>query len=45
MEASVASENGATRLALAHVEQPDGKVVLTPWTETDFRTDTKPWWK
>jgi cytochrome b6-f complex iron-sulfur subunit len=32
-------------LALAHVEQPDGKVVLTPWTETDFRTDTKPWWK
>jgi len=32
-------------LALAHLEQPDGKVVLTPWTETDFRTDTKPWWK
>jgi len=27
------------------VEQPDGKVILTPWTETDFRTDTKPWWK
>jgi cytochrome b6-f complex iron-sulfur subunit len=32
-------------LALAHLEQPDGKVVLTPWTETDFRTDQKPWWK
>jgi cytochrome b6-f complex iron-sulfur subunit len=35
-------------LALAHVEPPeknDGKVVLTPWTETDFRTDTPPWWK
>merc|ERR1711918_129648 len=26
-------------LALAHVDTPDGKVVLRPWTETDFRTD------
>ena len=32
-------------LALAHVNEVDGKVVLTPWTETDFRTDTPPWWK
>ena len=32
-------------LALAHVNDVDGKVVLTPWTETDFRTDTPPWWK
>merc|ERR1719262_194623 len=34
--------------ALAHIEDPsknDGKVVLTPWTDTDFRTDTPPWWK
>merc|ERR1719506_3507260 len=23
-------------LALAHLQQPDGKVFLTPWTETDF---------
>lgn len=32
-------------LALAHVTNGDGKVVLTPWTETDFRTETAPWWK
>jgi cytochrome b6-f complex iron-sulfur subunit len=32
-------------LALAHVDTPDGKVVLRPWTETDFRTDLPPWWK
>ena len=32
-------------LALAHVEEADGKVTLTPWTETDFRTDEAPWWK
>jgi cytochrome b6-f complex iron-sulfur subunit len=32
-------------LALAHVTDGDGKVVLTPWTETDFRTNTPPWWK
>lgn len=32
-------------LALAHAETKDGIVVLTPWTETDFRTDQRPWWK
>jgi cytochrome b6-f complex iron-sulfur subunit len=30
-------------LALAHVNTPDGKVILTPWTETDFRTNLEPW--
>ena len=32
-------------LALAHLNEVDGKAVLRPWTETDFRTDTPPWWK
>ena len=32
-------------LALAHLDLPDDIVTLSPWTETDFRTDTKPWWK
>merc|ERR1719364_154524 len=32
-------------LALAHADTPDDIVTLTPWTETDFRTDTPPWWK
>jgi cytochrome b6-f complex iron-sulfur subunit len=32
-------------LALAHLDLPDDIVTLRPWTETDFRTDTKPWWK
>jgi cytochrome b6-f complex iron-sulfur subunit len=32
-------------LALAHVDNVDNKVTLTPWTETDFRTNTAPWWK
>merc|ERR1711918_332017 len=32
-------------LALAHCDDVDGKAVLSPWTETDFRTDTPPWWK
>ncbi|MCU0565006.1 MAG: cytochrome b6-f complex iron-sulfur subunit [Oculatellaceae cyanobacterium Prado106] len=32
-------------LALAHAEVNDsGKISLTPWTETDFRTDEAPWW-
>jgi len=31
-------------LALAHANVEDNKVALTPWTETDFRTDEKPWW-
>merc|ERR1711918_287323 len=26
-------------LALAHCDDVDGKAVLSPWTETDFRTD------
>lgn len=32
-------------LALAHVNDVDGKAVLTTWTEVDFRTDLAPWWK
>jgi len=32
-------------LALAHCDVTDGKVVLSPWPETDFRTGNKPWWK
>eukprot|EP00177_Eucheuma_denticulatum_P001679 GFKZ01003018.1.p1 GENE.GFKZ01003018.1~~GFKZ01003018.1.p1 ORF type:complete len:201 (-),score=24.43 GFKZ01003018.1:107-709(-) len=31
-------------LALAHVDVIDDVVTLTPWTETDFRTDLAPWW-
>lgn len=31
-------------LALAHLEVTDDTVVLTQWTETDFRTGEKPWW-
>ncbi|KAE8660926.1 Cytochrome b6-f complex iron-sulfur subunit [Hibiscus syriacus] len=32
-------------LALAHTNVEDGgKVVFTPWTETDFRTGDAPWW-
>jgi len=32
-------------LALAHCDTVDGKVVLSPWKETDFRTGLEPWWK
>jgi len=33
-------------LALAHLEVDDTDVVrLSPWTEEDFRTGNKPWWK
>mmetsp|Transcript_18780 Transcript_18780/g.61413 ORF Transcript_18780/g.61413 Transcript_18780/m.61413 type:complete len:124 (+) Transcript_18780:481-852(+) len=32
-------------LALAHLDEVDGKVVLSPWKETDFRTGLVPWWK
>jgi len=32
-------------LALAHVNDADGKVSLSTWTETDFRTGLQPWWK
>ncbi|MGF1498143.1 MAG: cytochrome b6-f complex iron-sulfur subunit [Elainellaceae cyanobacterium] len=32
-------------LALVHADvNDDGKIALTPWTETDFRTGEKPWW-
>jgi len=31
-------------LALAHVTEKEEKVVLTPWTETDFRTNSAPWY-
>lgn len=31
-------------LALAHVDVEDGKVLLSPWPETDFRTGEAPWW-
>ena len=32
-------------LALAHADvADDNKVILSPWTETDFRTDEDPWW-
>ncbi|KAA8491834.1 Cytochrome b6-f complex iron-sulfur subunit 1, cyanelle [Porphyridium purpureum] len=33
-------------LALAHTEvDSSDNVLLKPWTETDFRTNTNPWWK
>ena len=32
-------------LALAHVTVVDDTVTFSPWTETDFRTGEKPWWK
>ncbi|MBW4631825.1 MAG: cytochrome b6-f complex iron-sulfur subunit [Iphinoe sp. HA4291-MV1] len=31
-------------LALAHAKAQEDKIVLTPWTETDFRTGEDPWW-
>ncbi|KAL7465397.1 hypothetical protein ACHAXS_005719 [Conticribra weissflogii] len=32
-------------LALAHLDiDESGKILFSPWTETDFRTDGKPWW-
>jgi cytochrome b6-f complex iron-sulfur subunit len=31
-------------LALAHVNIIDEKVVLSKWTEMDFRTNESPWW-
>ena len=32
-------------LALAHltVDEAD-TIIFSPWTETDFRTEGKPWW-
>ena len=32
-------------LALAHLNDVEGNAVLSPWTETDFRTNVAPWWK
>lgn len=32
-------------LALAHLDVDEsGKIVFSTWSETDFRTDGKPWW-
>ncbi|BDA69782.1 plastoquinol--plastocyanin reductase [Rivularia sp. IAM M-261] len=31
-------------LALSHASTQDDKIVLTSWTETDFRTGEEPWW-
>jgi len=32
-------------LALAHIEYDDkGTILFNSWTETDFRTEGKPWW-
>lgn len=32
-------------LALAHCEvTDDGKILFSTWSETDFRTEGKPWW-
>lgn len=31
-------------LALAHASIVDGDIAVSPWPETDFRTDLKPWW-
>ncbi len=31
-------------LALTHVQVEDDAVLLTPWTEPDFRDGSRPWW-
>jgi cytochrome b6-f complex iron-sulfur subunit len=31
-------------LALAHCDVQDDLVTFRPWTETDFRTSSEPWW-
>ncbi len=31
-------------LALTHVSVEDDNVLVSQWTETDFRTGDKPWW-
>ncbi|MBD2448258.1 cytochrome b6-f complex iron-sulfur subunit [Nostoc sp. FACHB-152] len=31
-------------LALSHAKTENDRIVLTPWTETDFRTGEEPWW-
>jgi cytochrome b6-f complex iron-sulfur subunit len=35
---------GPKSLALAHVNLENDNVILSPWTETDFRTNESPWW-
>lgn len=32
-------------LALVHAKAESDKITFTNWTETDFRTGEKPWWK
>ena len=31
-------------LAIAHVSVEDDNVLISQWTETDFRTGNQPWW-
>ena len=31
-------------LAIAHVSVEEDKVLISQWTETDFRTGSNPWW-
>lgn len=31
-------------LALAHVQVENDQVLLSPWSETDFRDGSRPWW-
>ena len=31
-------------LALAHIDIEEDNVLVSQWTETDFRTGEKPWW-
>ena len=31
-------------LALTHIDIEDDNVIVSQWTETDFRTGEKPWW-
>ncbi|MBP5971668.1 cytochrome b6-f complex iron-sulfur subunit [Brasilonema sp. CT11] len=31
-------------LGLAHAKTEEDKIILTQWTETDFRTGEEPWW-
>ena len=31
-------------LALTHIDVEDDNVLVSQWTETDFRTGEKPWW-
>ena len=34
----------APSLALAHVQVDNDQVLLSPWSETDFRDGSQPWW-